>query len=84
MATMISDNELYNIREEFEALDRWRKFSRHVVADLLEVCTVCGMVREKHRLIRCRWCVDTYYCSDGPCFHQHQANRHPAVANWIL
>ena len=68
---MISDNELCKMREEFETLDRWRKFSRHVVADLLEVCAMCGLVREKRRLTRCRWCADSYYCSDGPCFHQH-------------
>jgi hypothetical protein len=80
---MFSDNELNEMREEFETLDRWRKFSCHVVADLLEVCAVCGRVREKCRLVRCRWCEDTYYCSDGLCFNQHQANRHPGVANWI-
>jgi hypothetical protein len=80
---MVSDNELCRMREEFETLDRWRKFSRHVVADLLEVCAMCGLVREKRRLTRCRWCADSYYCSDEPCFHQHQERRHPAVANWI-
>ena len=80
---MLSDNELEAMREEFETLDRWRKISRHVVADLLEVCAVCGCVREKCRLTRCRWCEDTYYCADGLCFHEHQANHHPAVANWI-
>ncbi len=80
---MLSDNDLYNAREEFETLDRWRKFSRHVVADLLEVCEICGLVREKDRLIQCRWCADAYYCSDRPCFRQHQGSRHPAVANWI-
>jgi hypothetical protein len=80
---MLSDSEQEAMREEFETLDRWRKFSRHVVADLLEVCAVCGCIREKCRLARCRWCEDTYYCADGLCFHQHQANHHPAVANWI-
>jgi len=80
---MISDDEMDRMREEFETLDRWRKFSRHVVADLLEACTVCSSVREKRRLTRCRWCVDTYYCSDGLCSHRHQATRHPAAANRI-
>lgn len=79
---MLSDDELDKVREEFETIDRWRKFSRHVVADLLEACSVCGMVREKRLLTRCRWCQDTYYCSDGLCFHHHQARRHPALANW--
>jgi len=80
---MLSDSELQQMREEFETLNLWRRFSRHVVADLLEVCAVCGCVREKCRLTRCRSCEDTYYCSDGLCFHQHQAKHHPAVANWI-
>jgi hypothetical protein len=61
------------MREEFETLDCSRKFSRRVVADLLEVCAVCGCPREKCRLVRCRWCEDSYYCADGLCFHQHQA-----------
>jgi len=80
---MLSDRELRMIREEFEARNRWRRYSRHVVAELLEACAVCGSVREKSRLTRCRWCEDTYYCSHGLCFHQHRATHHPAVANWI-
>ena len=79
----MSDNELKQMQEEFETLNRWRRFSRHVVADLLEVCTVCGCVREKCRLTRCRWCEDTYCCSHGPCFHRHRVSRHPAAAYWI-
>ena len=79
----MSDSELEGMREEFETLDRWRKISRHVVADLLEVCAICWCVREKSRLTRCRWCEDTYYCAGGLCFHEHQTNDYPAVANWI-
>ncbi len=77
---MLSDDDLSRIREEHEVMDRWRKYSRHIVADLLEACTVCGMVREKARLTRCPWCDDCYYCKDGLCSHHHKADIHPAVA----
>jgi hypothetical protein len=79
---MMSREELAKIREEHEVLENWRTISRHVIAEMLEACTVCGEVREKERLVRCRWCQDTYYCKDGFCGHQHQAETHPAVAFW--
>ena len=79
---MLSHDELEKIREEREVLDTWRKYSCHVVADLLEVCTICGTVREKEKLVRCRWCNDVYICKDGTCGPKHQADLHPAVAFW--
>lgn len=79
---MIPHDELEKIREENEAEDTWRKYSRHVVADMLEACVICGTVREKEQLARCRWCEDTYFCRQGSCSHQHQAEVHPAVAFW--
>lgn len=79
---MLSDEELRKIREEHETIERWRKYSCHIVADLLEACEVCGTVREKERLTRCQWCDDTYYCKEGLCSRQHRADVHPAVAYW--
>ena len=79
---MMDNDELAKIREEHEVLDTWRQDSRHVVADLLEVCAICGTVREKEQLIKCRWCEDTYVCKAGTCSQQHQAEVHPAVAFW--
>lgn len=79
---MLSHKELEKIREEREVLETWRTFSRHVVAEMLEACAVCGAVRDKEMLTRCRWCEDAYICKDGVCAQQHQAALHPAVAFW--
>jgi hypothetical protein len=79
---MMNKDELARIREEHEATETWRLYSRHIVAEMLEACGVCGAVREKSRLTRCRWCEDAYCCQDGLCTHQHQAEAHPAVAFW--
>jgi hypothetical protein len=79
---MLSHEELEKIREEQAALETWRTISRHVVADMLEACAICGSVREKVQMIRCRWCADTYICKDSVCAQKHQAEIHPAVAFW--
>lgn len=79
---MLSHNELEKIREEREVLETWRSYSRHVVAEMLEACAICGSVREKTQLSRCRWCDDVYICKEGDCAQQHQAELHPAVAFW--
>lgn len=79
---MLSNDDLARIREEREALETWRTYSRHIVAEMLEACAICGTVREKERLTRCRWCADVYYCQRGVCSHQHQAEAHPGVAFW--
>lgn len=79
---MLEKDKLDRIREEHEAFEHWRQFSRHVVAELLEACSICGTVRERDRLTRCRWCEDVYVCKDGLCRQQHQADIHPAVAFW--
>ncbi len=79
---MMSKRELEKIREEREVMDTWRKYSRHVVAEMLEACGICGAVREKERLTRCHWCNDVYICKEGTCAQQHQADLHPAVAFW--
>jgi hypothetical protein len=78
----MTHDDLEKIREENEAEDTWRKYSRHVVADLLECCAVCGAIREKERLARCRWCEDVYICKKGVCTQQHQVEVHPAAAFW--
>ena len=70
---MLSHDELEKIREEREVFETWRSYSRHVVADMLEACAICGTVREKVQLARCRWCEDTYICKEGVCAQQHQA-----------
>jgi hypothetical protein len=79
---MMTQDDLGKIREQNEAEDTWRKYSRHVVAELLEGCAICGTIREKERLTRCRWCHDVYFCKQGACSQQHQAEMHPAVAFW--
>ena len=79
---MLSHNELERIREEWQALETWRRYSRHVVADLLEACAICGTVREKAQMARCPWCKDFYMCKDGICTQLHLAEWHPAVAFW--
>lgn len=79
---MMNHDDLERIREEREVLDTWRKYSCHVVAELVEACSICGTVRDKERLIRCRWCADTYFCKEGTCAQQHQVQVHPAMAFW--
>ncbi len=79
---MLSSNDWEKIREENEVMDKWRKYSRHVVADMLEACAVCGTVREKDRLTHCRWCNDVYVCKEGLCAQHHQTEAHPAMAFW--
>jgi hypothetical protein len=79
---MLTQNDLGNIRDENEAENTWRKYSRHVIADLLEGCAMCGTIREKEHLIRCRWCEDVYFCKNGVCSQQHNAEMHTAVAFW--
>ncbi|HXX24375.1 MAG TPA: hypothetical protein VEO19_14610 [Terriglobia bacterium] len=79
---MLTHNDLRNIRDENEAENTWRKYSRHVIANLLEGCAMCGTLREKEHLTRCRWCEDVYFCKNGVCSQQHNAELHPAVAFW--
>lgn len=79
---MLSKDDLAKIREEREAMETWRIYSRHAVAEMLEACSVCGLVREKKNLARCRWCDDVYYCQRGVCSRHHQAEAHPGVAFW--
>jgi hypothetical protein len=79
---MLSHDELEKIREEREVLDTWRNYSRHIIADFLEACAICGILRERAHLTRCRWCEDTYVCKEGACAQQHQVQLHPAVAFW--
>jgi hypothetical protein len=80
---MLSRDDMEKSREEREVLDRWRKYSCHIVADLLEVCEVCSTVREKDRLARCRLCGDAYYCKNGVCSHDHYAHIHRLDGVWI-
>jgi len=79
---MMEHDELDKIREEREVMDIWRKYSRHIVADLLEACSICGNVRDKELLTRCRWCTDVYICRKGTCTQKHQTELHPAMAFW--
>jgi len=79
---MLSHEEIEKIREERDVLETWRRYSRHVVAHLLEACDICGTLREKGQLARCRWCQDTYICKEGICAQQHLADLHRAVAFW--
>ena len=44
---MLSHDELDKIREEREVFVTWRSYSRHVVAEMLEACAVCGTIRDK-------------------------------------
>ena len=76
----MTHDDLEKIREQNEAEDTWRKYSRHVVAEMLEGCTICGAIREKENLARCRWCADVYFCKKGVCSQRHHAAMHPAVA----
>jgi hypothetical protein len=79
---MLTHDDLGKIREQNEVEDTWRKYSRHIVADMLEGCAICGTIREREHLVRCRWCEDVYICKQGVCSQQHQAEMHPAVAFW--
>ena len=79
---MLTHDDLGKIREQNEVEDTWRKYSRHIVADMLEGCAICGTIREREHLVRCRWCEDVYFCKQGVCSQQHQAERHPSVAFW--
>jgi hypothetical protein len=77
---MLSHDELERIRQEREAFETWRRYSRHVVADLLEMCAICGTIRDKALLTRCLWCKDTYVCRDRNCAQRHRVRLHSAVA----
>jgi hypothetical protein len=79
---MLTHDDLDSIRDEVEAENTWRRYSRHVIADLLEGCATCGTIHEKEDLTRCRWCEDVYFCKSGVCSQQHNAEMHPAVAFW--
>jgi hypothetical protein len=79
---MLSDAELNQYREECEVHQQWSNVTCHVIADLLEVCSVCGTVRDKERLVRCPWCDDLYCCREDACTRQHRSSAHPAAANW--
>ena len=79
---MMSKEDLARIREEHETMDDWRTYSRHVVAELLEACSICGSVRERSKLVHCKWCQDVYFCKEGTCAQQHHVDIHPAVAFW--
>jgi hypothetical protein len=76
---MLSHDEVERIREEREAFETWRSYSRRAVADMLEMCTNCGTIREKAQLARCGWCEDTYICAEGICSPQHQMRFHTAL-----
>ncbi len=76
---MMNNEELQKLQEEQEVMETWRKVSRHVVADLLEVCSDCSTVRERDLLLRCPWCEDVYLCA-GECMHEHNTNLHPTVS----
>ena len=78
---MLDDAKLNEFREERKVDEEWRNISYHVIADLLEVCAVCSMVKEKERLISCPSCEDTYCCGEGACFERHHLT-HPRVAQW--
>ena len=78
---MMDQEDLHKLQEELEVNDTWRKISRHVVADLLEGCSACNMVRERSVLLRCPWCEDAYLCP-GQCMHEHNALLHPTVTFW--
>lgn len=78
---MMDKDELHKLQEEQEVNETWRRISRHVVADLLEACSVCGTVRERNQLNRCQWCEDVYLCS-GDCTHHHGSRMHPTISLW--
>ncbi|MGA8182019.1 MAG: hypothetical protein WB819_00070 [Terriglobia bacterium] len=76
---MMSDEDLHKLKEERAVMETWRKVSRHVVADLLEGCSVCSTVRERDLLLCCPWCQDVYLCP-GQCMHEHNTHLHPTVS----
>jgi hypothetical protein len=76
---MMSKEELHRLQEEQAVMETWRKVSRHVVADLLEGCTVCGTLRERNLLLSCPWCRDVYLCP-GDCMHEHNMDLHPTAS----
>ena len=78
---MMNQEELHKLQEEQEVMETWRKVSRHVVADLLEGCSVCDTLRERNLMLRCPWCEDVYLCP-GECMHQHNLHIHPTVSFW--
>jgi len=80
---MAREDDLTSFREERETLDRWRKYSYYVIANLLEVCTACNRVRQKTNLERCQYCRDVYYCRDGVCAYLHHAQAHPRDTIWL-
>lgn len=79
---MLDESKLKEWREEHEVNEQWRNVSYHVIADLLEVCSACGMVAEKERLMCCPSCEDTYCCRDKQCFEIHRAAWHPSARRW--
>lgn len=79
---MQSDAELNKFREELEAGEQRRETSCHVIAELIEICSVCDTIRDKARLVCCPWCPDSYHCKDGICAELHQSALHAAVAYW--
>ena len=76
---MMTHDDLEKIREENEAEDTWRKYSRHVVADMLEACAICGTIREKEHLARCRWCEDVYFCKRASAPSSTKLRRTPPL-----
>jgi hypothetical protein len=80
---MAREDDLTSFREERETLERWRNYSYHVIANLLEVCATCNRVRERTRLGRCGYCHDVYYCHDGRCASVHHAQAHPRDMIWL-
>lgn len=78
---MIDKNELHKFQEEREVHETWRNISRHVVADLLEACSVCNTVRERNFLLRCPYCEDVYLCP-GECMNEHNMHLHSTVSFW--
>ncbi len=78
---MLNKDDLRRIQEKRQVLEEWRKVSRHVVANLLEACSICGTVAEKEHLTRCPWCDDVYLCPKG-CTHIHNVHFHPGVSYW--
>ena len=76
---MMSDAELNQYREECEVDEQWHNVTRHVLAEMLEVCSACGMVRDKDRLVRCPCCQDAYCCRDGACSAKHRLSMHPTA-----
>jgi hypothetical protein len=77
------EDDLTSFREERETLERWRNYSYHVIANLLEACSACNRVRERTRLTHCRYCHDVYYCQDGMCAYIHHAQAHPSDTIWL-